>query len=68
VEKTGREMFDLGVFEIQIMSCLIKSALWLYAELYLPLERGAHFQKDHKTKLLKNENDGWKVKNGAERA
>ena len=41
---------DLGVFEVHIIRFLIKNALWLYAELCLVLERGAHFQKNHKTK------------------
>ena len=36
---------DLGVFEVQIMRFLIKNALWLYAELCLLLERGAHVRK-----------------------
>ena len=40
--------FDLDVFEVQIMRCLIKNAFWLYAELCLPLERGTHFRKNHK--------------------
>ena len=39
---------DVGVFEVQIMRCLIKNALWLYAELCLLLERGTHFQKNDK--------------------
>ena len=52
----GREMLDLGVFEVQIVRCLIKDALWLYAEMYLLLERGAYFQTNH-------EKSSWKVKN-----
>ena len=39
---------DLGVLEVQIMRFLMKSALWLYAELCLLLQRGAHFRKNHK--------------------
>ena len=39
---------DLGVFEVQIMRCLLKGGLWLYAELYLLLERGTNFQKNQK--------------------
>ena len=50
-----REMLDLGVFEVQIMRFLIKNALRLYAEMYLLLERGSHFQKNHIKKWLKNE-------------
>ena len=46
---------DLGAFEVQIMRLLIKSALWLYAELCLLLERGAHFPKNHENKWLKSE-------------
>ena len=46
---------DLGVFEVQIIRFLIKNALWLYAELCLLLERGAHFRKIMKNKLLKSE-------------
>ena len=49
---------DLAVFEIQIIRILIKNALRLYARLCLLLERGTHFPKNHKTKLLKVENDG----------
>ena len=41
---------DLGVLEVQIMRFLIKNALWLYAEVYLLLERGAHFQINHEKK------------------
>ena len=51
----------LGVFDVQIMRCLIKHALWLYAELCLPLERGAHFRKKHENKWLKSEK--WWLKN-----
>ena len=47
--------FDLGVFEVQIMRCLIKNALWLYAELCLPFQRGAHFQKFHEKKCSEDE-------------
>ena len=36
---------DLGVFDVQIMSFLIKNALGLYAELCLLLKRGAHFRE-----------------------
>ena len=43
---------DLGVFEVQIMRVLIKNALWLYAEMCLLLERGAHFRKNHKRKVV----------------
>ena len=50
VPGTGREMLDLGVFEVQIMRFLIKDALWLYAEMYLLLERGAYFQTNHEKK------------------
>ena len=40
-----RIITNLGVFDVQIMRLLPKNALWLYAELCLLLERGAHFQK-----------------------
>ena len=46
---------DPGVFEVQIMRCLIKTALWVYAELCLLFERGAHFRKNHLNKWLKSE-------------
>ena len=42
---------DLGVFEVQIMRFLIKNALWLYAELCLLPERGAHFRKNHEQEM-----------------
>ena len=47
--------FDLCVFEVQIVRLFMKNALWLYADLYLLLERGAHFRKIMKTKWLKSE-------------
>ena len=51
---------DLGVFEVPIIRFLIKNALWLYAELCLLLERGAHYQKNH-------EKGGHKMKHGTGR-
>ena len=51
---------DLGVFEIRIIRILILNSLWLYAELCLPFEQGAHFHKFH-------EKSGLKMKNGAGR-
>ena len=50
-EHHHQNILDLGVFEVQIMRFLIKSALWLYAELCLLLERGAHFLKIMKIKM-----------------
>ena len=44
---------DLGVFEVQVMRILIKNDLWLYAELCLLFERGAHFRKIHKKTVEK---------------
>ena len=46
-EHHHQNVSDLGVFEVQIMRFLIKDALWLYAEMYLLLERGAYFQTNH---------------------
>ena len=46
---------DLSVFEVQIMRFLIKNASWLFAELCLLLEWGAHFRKHHENKVLKSE-------------
>ena len=44
---------DLGVFEVQIMTLLIQNVLWLYAEMYLLLERGNHFRKIYENMLAK---------------
>ena len=46
---------DLGVFEVQIIGFLNKKVLWLYANVCLLLERGAHVRKNHKKKWLKSE-------------
>ena len=54
-ENHHRDGLALGVFEVQMIRFLIKHVVWLCAELYLLLERGAHFEKKHKNKLLKNE-------------
>ena len=54
-ENHNQNGLDVGVSEVQIMRFLIKNALWLYAELCLLLERGAHFRKNHKQKCLKSE-------------
>ena len=39
--------FDLDGYEVQAIGFLIKNALWLYAELCLLLEWGAHVRKNH---------------------
>ena len=43
---------DLSVFDVQIMRCLIKNALWLYADLSILLKRGTHFRKNHKKTMV----------------
>ena len=40
---------DLGGFEVKLIRLLIENTLWLCAEFCPLLERGAHFQKHHKT-------------------
>ena len=44
-----------GRFEVQKVIFLIKQASWLYSELCFLCRRGAHFQKNHETKLLESE-------------
>ena len=44
-ENLHQNALELGVIDVQIIRFLIKNALWLYAELCLLLERGAHFRK-----------------------
>ena len=54
--KTIIKMVSIGVFlRSKELIFLIKNVLWLYAELRLPLERGAHFHKFHEKKLSDDE-------------
>ena len=48
-ENYHQDGLDFGIVEVQVMRLVSKNALWLYAELCLLLERGAHFQKDQKS-------------------
>ena len=60
-ENHHQDGLDLGRFDVQKVTFLIKNALWLYSELCFLCRRGAHFQKIH-------EKDGREMKKGAERA
>ena len=47
---TGGWGVDLGRFDVQKVTFLIKNALWLYSELCFLCRRGAQFQKFHENK------------------